>query len=47
MVQMTLYAMLPGYDISQPIRCQMPRRVAHQLGVQLLATAEELKMNDE
>lgn len=45
--QITLYALMPGYDESQPIRCQMPGRVAHELGVQLLAAAKELKMMDE
>ena len=45
--KMTLYASIPGYDDSQPISCQMPRRMAHELGVQLLAAANELKMKDE
>lgn len=44
--QITLYALIPGYDESQPIRCRMPRRVAHELGVQLLAAADELEMKD-
>jgi hypothetical protein len=45
--QLTLHVLLPGFDVSQPIRCQMPRRVAHDLAVQLLAAANELEMNDE
>jgi hypothetical protein len=44
--QMILYAFIPGFDVSQPISCQMSRRVAHDLGVQLLAAANELEMKD-
>jgi hypothetical protein len=45
--QMTLYASIPGYDEAQPISCEMSRNMAHELGVQLLAAASELEMNDE
>ena len=45
--QMTLYALIPGNEESQPIRCRMPGRVARALGVQLLAVADELEMNNE
>jgi hypothetical protein len=44
--KMTLYASIPGYDDPQPISCQMSLRVAHELGVQLLAAANELEMNN-
>jgi hypothetical protein len=44
--KMTLYASIPDHDDPQPISCQMSPRIAHELGLQLLAAANELEMNN-